>query len=325
MAGMGTTRRIGGIGAGPGGICAGIELLPRRVPRRGRLGVRAAHRRHLAPQRLSRVQVRHAPHCTRSRSSARWTGHDPTRRSPRSMPISSTACRPTAWRANLRLGTGVSAARWGRRRRGVAGSSTTARPPRWTCSSVRWGCSTTCTGRRSRASGDFRARCSTPPAGTTTDRPRRRTGGRHRRQPAAVQFVPEIAKVVGQLHVFQRSPEWVAPKEDTPFTPEQLEALPHHPSTADEERTKIWTWSTWPRRSPTRRRRSCARERGLANLALVERPGSPAPSHARLPLRVQAAPDLQRLVPDVQPPERRAGDRHDREDHGRRGRDRRRT
>src|SRR4029453_10930770 len=35
---------------------------------------------------------------------------------------------------------------------------------------------------------------------------------------SAVQFVPEIAKQVSQLHIFQRSPQWVLPKDDTPFT-----------------------------------------------------------------------------------------------------------
>jgi cyclohexanone monooxygenase len=40
---------------------------------------------------------------------------------------------------------------------------------------------------------------------------------------SAVQSVPEIAKVAGRLHVFQRSANWVLPKEDVEHTPEQLE------------------------------------------------------------------------------------------------------
>lgn len=40
---------------------------------------------------------------------------------------------------------------------------------------------------------------------------------------SAVQFVPEIAPVVEQLHVFQRTPNWVMPKLDTPYTVEELE------------------------------------------------------------------------------------------------------
>jgi cyclohexanone monooxygenase len=40
---------------------------------------------------------------------------------------------------------------------------------------------------------------------------------------SAVQSIPEIAKVAGRLHVFQRSANWVLPKEDVEHTPEQLD------------------------------------------------------------------------------------------------------
>jgi cation diffusion facilitator CzcD-associated flavoprotein CzcO len=40
---------------------------------------------------------------------------------------------------------------------------------------------------------------------------------------SAVQFVPEIAKHTGQLYVYQRTANWVLPKGDTPYTPEELE------------------------------------------------------------------------------------------------------
>jgi cation diffusion facilitator CzcD-associated flavoprotein CzcO len=46
---------------------------------------------------------------------------------------------------------------------------------------------------------------------------------------SAVQFVPEIAPVVGHLDLYQRSANWVLPKEDTPFTAEQLDALRRDP------------------------------------------------------------------------------------------------
>lgn len=39
---------------------------------------------------------------------------------------------------------------------------------------------------------------------------------------SAVQFVPEIRKVAGQVHVFQRTANWVAPKVDTPYTEDEL-------------------------------------------------------------------------------------------------------
>jgi cation diffusion facilitator CzcD-associated flavoprotein CzcO len=46
---------------------------------------------------------------------------------------------------------------------------------------------------------------------------------------SAVQFMPEIAPVVGHLDLYQRSANWVLPKEDTPFTEEQLDALRRDP------------------------------------------------------------------------------------------------
>ena len=89
---------------------------------------------------------------------------------------------------------------------------------------------------------------------------------------SAVQFVPEIAKVVGELFVFQRSPNWVGPKEDTPFTPEQLERFRTDPSAVQAERDKIWTWVDAAQTFANPEAREQARQRGLANLALVEDP-----------------------------------------------------
>jgi len=40
---------------------------------------------------------------------------------------------------------------------------------------------------------------------------------------SAVQLVPEIAKQAKRVHLFQRTPNWVAPKEDEPYTEKQLE------------------------------------------------------------------------------------------------------
>ena len=46
---------------------------------------------------------------------------------------------------------------------------------------------------------------------------------------SAVQFVPEIAPRVERLHLFQRSPNWVLPKSDAPYTPEQLDRVRNKP------------------------------------------------------------------------------------------------
>jgi cation diffusion facilitator CzcD-associated flavoprotein CzcO len=47
---------------------------------------------------------------------------------------------------------------------------------------------------------------------------------------SAVQLVPEIVKVAGRVHLFQRTANWVNPKIDTPYTDEQLEAFRHDPA-----------------------------------------------------------------------------------------------
>jgi cyclohexanone monooxygenase len=57
---------------------------------------------------------------------------------------------------------------------------------------------------------------------------------------SAVQFVPEIAHKTRALHVFQRTANWVAPKEDTPYTPEQLAHFTQDPNAIHESRAQIY-------------------------------------------------------------------------------------
>ena len=47
---------------------------------------------------------------------------------------------------------------------------------------------------------------------------------------SAVQLVPEVRKIAAQVHLFQRTANWVLPKMDTPFTAEQLDAFRNDPS-----------------------------------------------------------------------------------------------
>ena len=42
---------------------------------------------------------------------------------------------------------------------------------------------------------------------------------------SAIQYVPEIARDTAHLTVFQRTPIWVSPRYDEPFTSEQQRAL----------------------------------------------------------------------------------------------------
>lgn len=57
---------------------------------------------------------------------------------------------------------------------------------------------------------------------------------------SAVQFVPEIAKQAGHLDVYQRSANWILPKEDEPYPPEQLAHLRSHPTAALALRDEIF-------------------------------------------------------------------------------------
>ena len=57
---------------------------------------------------------------------------------------------------------------------------------------------------------------------------------------SAVQFIPEIAPLVGHLTVFQRAANWVLPKEDTPYTAEQLDHFRAHPEDVATSRQTIF-------------------------------------------------------------------------------------
>jgi len=56
---------------------------------------------------------------------------------------------------------------------------------------------------------------------------------------SAVQLIPEVARRSGRLHVFQRTANWVLPKEDAPFSPEQIERFRTDPAAAEAERDRI--------------------------------------------------------------------------------------
>lgn len=57
---------------------------------------------------------------------------------------------------------------------------------------------------------------------------------------SAVQFVPEIAIAVAQLFVFQRTPNWVLPKQNEPYSPEQRAAFHARPELLAEGRQKLF-------------------------------------------------------------------------------------
>ena len=57
---------------------------------------------------------------------------------------------------------------------------------------------------------------------------------------SAVQLVPEIVKQAAQVHLFQRTANWVLPKQDTPFTEEVLAHFRANPEVVTAVRDEIF-------------------------------------------------------------------------------------
>lgn len=57
---------------------------------------------------------------------------------------------------------------------------------------------------------------------------------------SAVQYVPAIAREAAHLTVFQRTPIWIAPRFDFPFTPEQHELFERNPAEAQKLRDEAF-------------------------------------------------------------------------------------
>ncbi len=57
---------------------------------------------------------------------------------------------------------------------------------------------------------------------------------------SAVQTAPEIAPVVAQLDLYQRTPQWVVPKKDTPFTDDELAYFRTHPDAVRAHRDELF-------------------------------------------------------------------------------------
>ena len=136
---------------------------------------------------------------------------------------------------------------------------------------------------------------------------------------SAVQFIPEIAPARGHLTVFQRAANWVLPKEDTPWTEEQLEHFRTHPEEVEASRQAIFDRVDPLISFSNAEMLRLSTEAGLRNLEVGRGSRAAAPAHAHRSVRLPATADLERLLPDVQPAERRARHRADRAHHARRG------
>ncbi len=59
---------------------------------------------------------------------------------------------------------------------------------------------------------------------------------------SAAQIVPEVAKVAQSVSVFQRTPQWILPRSDKPFSEEQKRAFADDPAALRRHREEIY-WS----------------------------------------------------------------------------------
>ena len=86
---------------------------------------------------------------------------------------------------------------------------------------------------------------------------------------SAVQFVPEIAKFVGHLDLYQRTPNWVLPKSDTPCTGDNSPSSPPTPTRCGPSARPCTTASTTRSRSE-QEDQQISEQMGRDNIALVE-------------------------------------------------------
>jgi cation diffusion facilitator CzcD-associated flavoprotein CzcO len=87
---------------------------------------------------------------------------------------------------------------------------------------------------------------------------------------SAVQLIPEIAPIVGSLHVYQRTANWVSPKDDDPYTEEELATFAAEPHTLQASRDEIFTTIDPNLTFADPERRALYEGYGRRNLALVE-------------------------------------------------------
>ncbi|MBL4633637.1 MAG: NAD(P)-binding domain-containing protein [Kofleriaceae bacterium] len=86
---------------------------------------------------------------------------------------------------------------------------------------------------------------------------------------SAIQFVPEIAKKVSKLSLFQRTPAWVLSKEDRSFSPREIRRFQRSPTFHQAYRSRIYWRSEFLLRAlvnPDSRFNRIAEKRGLDNL-----------------------------------------------------------
>ncbi len=87
---------------------------------------------------------------------------------------------------------------------------------------------------------------------------------------SAVQTAPEIAPVVAQLDLYQRTPQWVVPKKDTPFTEDELAYFRAHPDAVRAHRDELYEQLQAAILFNNPKMLADAQAAGLRNIAQVE-------------------------------------------------------
>jgi cation diffusion facilitator CzcD-associated flavoprotein CzcO len=89
---------------------------------------------------------------------------------------------------------------------------------------------------------------------------------------SAVQLVPEIAPIVRSLAVYQRTPNWVSPKEDDPYSEEELAEFAADPGRVDAVRDEIFSGIDPNLTFADPDRRALAEQAGRHNIGKVDDP-----------------------------------------------------
>ena len=146
-----------------------------------------------------------------------------------------------------------------------------------------------------------------------------------------VQVIPELAKEVAELTVYQRTPIWVLPKFDVVFSPAVQRLFARVPLT---QRIVRWFTDTsleftmvitmWKYRYFKLVNKAMSGVSKIYRLLLGARPGTVAKTRPGLRLRLQAADDIEFLLPDVRQIACAFGNQWHRSDRARRHRRQRR-
>ena len=310
--------RIAIIGAGPGGLCTGKALLDEGIDTFVILekgdGVGGTWRRNRYPG-ASATCLRPS---TRSRSfkadSSEPFGTQPEILTYMEHVARNTACSPTAGSAPPSPGPAGTRSR--PRGRSPSSPVRSSRPMWW---SVPSGCSTTWPGPTSTVWVTSPERCSTPATGTGTTTSPGSGSPSSGARPVPSSSFPRSGRWPPRSICSNAPPTGCCPRTTTPYTPAELEAFRQDPTplldfraTMERYINKGMTFASL---------RGCAEREatGLAAIEVVDNQevrGQLRPTHPCGP----SDPDVELLLPGLQPAQPRAGDRSDLPHHrGRRG------